>query len=237
MQQIDNPLKRCELKFQGDGLKQGQFAGYASTFGNVDSFGDTILRGAFAATLKDRVAPVRMFYQHSPFRPIGIWKSIKEDEVGLAVVGELTPGNSEAQNVYASMKHGAMDGLSIGFNVEAGGAEEKENGGRLLRELDLIEISPVSLPAEKTAMVLDVKMQDIASLKRMKDFEACLRDSGMFSRNTATAFVSRLKSACQRESDAELIEQIDELKRLLLQYESGDQLAALFDQHIINIPE
>ena len=34
-------LSNCDIKIQGDA---GQFSGYASVFGGVDSYGDTILR-------------------------------------------------------------------------------------------------------------------------------------------------------------------------------------------------
>ena len=32
-----------------DGLKEGQFRAYASVFGNVDSYGDIVEKGAFVA--------------------------------------------------------------------------------------------------------------------------------------------------------------------------------------------
>lgn len=37
-----NDLARCELKL--DGLDEGQFSGYGSVNGNVDSYGDIIKR-------------------------------------------------------------------------------------------------------------------------------------------------------------------------------------------------
>jgi HK97 family phage prohead protease len=200
LNKIDNPLDSCQLKF--DGLQAGQFEGYASTFGNVDSYGDTILKGAFSDTLEGRSRPVRMFYGHSPGRPIGIWKAMAEDGTGLRVKGELTPGHTDAENVYASMKHGAIDGLSIGFRIPPGGSEEKEEGGRVIKQIDLVEVSVVSMPAEGTALVESVK-SEIDSIESIRDAELFLRDAGNFPRSMAKALISQLRPLYQREADTE----------------------------------
>ena len=107
-------LTDCEIKMDGD---TGRFAGYASVFGGVDSHGDTILKGAFDTTLRRDGKP-KMFYGHDSFAgiPIGKWLSAKEDDKGLFVEGELTPGVSLAEDVRAALKHGTLDGLSIGGN-------------------------------------------------------------------------------------------------------------------------
>ena len=43
-------LSDCQIKLDGE---SGKFSGYASVFGGVDSYGDTILRGAFESTLRN----------------------------------------------------------------------------------------------------------------------------------------------------------------------------------------
>jgi len=105
-------LDEVEVKFYDD--KPGKFAGYASVFNGVDSYGDTILPGAYTKTLKNRKRPILMRWQH--FGPvIGKWTGAEQDEKGLRMEGELTPGHSLAEDIYASMKHGAVNGLSIGY--------------------------------------------------------------------------------------------------------------------------
>lgn len=188
-------LAAAEVKFSGD--KAGSFTGYASVFGGLDSYGDTILPGAYADTIKAR-RPL-MLYGHNPGRVIGKWVEIVEDSKGLLVRGEFTPGHSDAQDVYASLKHGALNGLSIGFRVPEGGAEMAEER-RLLKKIDLFEISVVSMPADDAARVGDVKSA-IEALVNIKDFEAFLRrdDAGPLSKSQAKTFVAGLAAALRRD--------------------------------------
>jgi len=203
-------LERVEFKFDGEA---GVIEGYASTFGGgPDSYGDIIAAGAFTKTLKDRNRPVRMRWNH--FGPvIGKWTAIAEDERGLKVRGELTPGHSVAADVYASLKHGAIDGLSIGYYTIA--SEKQKDGTVLLKEIELVEVSVVEEPANTNATISEVK-SDIESAATLKDFEDILRDAGQFSNSAATAFVSRLKAAVLREAEAEATksrEILDTLRR------------------------
>ena len=106
------PLSALELKFDRDMA----FKGYASVFNGVDAYGDTIVPGAYKNTLTSRDRPIRMRWNH--FGPvIGKWTKIEEDDKGLYVEGELTPGHSQTKDAYASLVHGAIDGLSIGYMV------------------------------------------------------------------------------------------------------------------------
>ena len=67
-------LSDCDIKLDA---KSGVFSGYASVFGGVDSYGDTIEKGAFAETLSDHGLP-KMFFNHDGFDlPIGKWKSAR----------------------------------------------------------------------------------------------------------------------------------------------------------------
>jgi HK97 family phage prohead protease len=182
-----------EIKFNGE---SGEFEGYASVFDGVDSYGDTILKGAFEETLKGRERSVKMRWNH--FGPvIGKYTEMYEDEKGLFVRGSLTPGHSVASDVRASLKHGAIDGLSIGFFLDE--YEEKQNGGRLIKSVDLVEISVVEEPADLNARITNIKSA-VDDSEKLSDLELILRDAG-FSRAEATAFVSRVKSIYQRDID------------------------------------
>lgn len=44
-------IDSAQLKFDDSGRK---FSGYASVFGGVDSYGDTVFKGAYEGTLADR---------------------------------------------------------------------------------------------------------------------------------------------------------------------------------------
>jgi HK97 family phage prohead protease len=179
-------VKSAQFKFNGD---TGEFEGYASVFDGVDSYGDTIKAGAFRKTLEKRERPVRMRWNH--FGPvIGKYVELMEDSKGLFVRGQLTPGHSVAEDVKASLKHGAIDGLSIGFYLDD--YDDKPGGGREIRSIKLVEISVVEEPADIGAKITNIKSA-IDDAQRLADIELILRDAGL-SRTEATALVSRVKS-------------------------------------------
>jgi HK97 family phage prohead protease len=186
-------VKSAEFKFNGE---SGEFEGYASVFDGVDSYGDTIKAGAFRKTLEKRDRPVRMRWNH--FGPvIGKWLEMMEDSKGLFVRGQLTPGHSVAEDVKASLKHGAIDGLSIGFYLDD--YEDKPGGGRDIRSMRLVEISVVEEPADLGAKIDNIKSA-VEEANRLADIELILRDAG-FSRTVATALVSRCKSIAIDENE------------------------------------
>lgn len=188
-------LDAADVKFDDEART---VEGYASVFGGIDSYGDTIAKGAYEGTLQDRQRPVRMRWNH--FGPvIGKWLEMREDEHGLYVKGTLTPGHSVANDVYASLKHGAVDGLSIGFIPKAYEIDE-ENETRTLTEIELIEISVVEEPADLGARIEDVKnlQERIATIDTLKDAESCLRDACGVSRSAAKALVSQIKTLVEK---------------------------------------
>jgi uncharacterized protein len=204
------PWQQCEIKFATDKDGTRTFEGYASVFGNVDQVGDIVMKGAFSDTLQDRDRPVKMFYGHSPGRPIGIWKEMREDDHGLWVKGELTPGHSDANDVYASMRHGAIDALSIGYIAKE--SEETEAGHRVLHKVDLVEISVVNMPANRAALITDVKAA-IQEATTLIECEALLRDAAGFSRKQAKAFVSLVRDCWQSDAALQLEAEINAKER------------------------
>jgi HK97 family phage prohead protease len=190
----------AELKFDDQKMS---FSGYASVFNSVDAVGDTVLPGAYKNTLDGRQRPIRMRDNH--YGPvIGKWVEAREDGKGLFVKGELTPGHSIAADRYASLKHGAIDSLSIGYRVPEGGADRKD-GIRYLKQIDLIEISIVEEPAELGAKIQSVKNMAAAidEIESVKEFERFLREAGGFSKGDAVAITARMKRLALGERDAE----------------------------------
>lgn len=190
-------LSDVSLKLDGE---SGRFSGYASVFGGVDSYGDTILRGAFESTLRNKGKP-KMFFNHNwETLPLGKWVSVKEDDHGLLVEGELTPGLAQASEVRAAMKHGTLDGLSIGGYLNKGDYDESESGRVIRKWSNLVEISPVVFPADSAARVdlssvkggADV-LQAIEDATSVRDLESLLRDVAGLSKGAAAALVARAK--------------------------------------------
>lgn len=198
-------LSNVNLKMEGD---TGTFQGYASVFGGVDSYGDTIIKGAFESTLRTKGQP-KLFLEHawagfgasgSAALPIGKC-SCKEDDHGLLLSGELTPGMSVSTDVHAAMKHGTIDGLSIGGFVKKGDYEETETGRIIRKWSHLVEVSVVAMPADGSARVdlSSVKggseiIEAIAELETIRDLENLLRDAAGFSKGAACALAARVKT-------------------------------------------
>ena len=188
-------LQAVDLKMDGD---TGRFKGYASVFGGVDSYGDTIVKGAFESTLRKNGKP-KMFYNHQWDMPIGKWMVAKEDDHGLYVEGELTPALSRSEDVRAAMKHGTIDGLSIGGYIERGDYDETETGRVVRKWGNLMEISPVVFPADAAALAdaSDMKggevLQIIEHIDSVRDLESFLRDAGGLSKGVAVALTARAK--------------------------------------------
>lgn len=145
---------RMELKGLSD---EGTFEGYLSVFGNKDCYGDIVEPGAFARTLKNKAESGKRFpilWQHDYYEPIGVFTEMIEDQKGLYVKGQLTMTVKRAEDAYALLKDGALDGLSIGYDVVK---KEFKDGCRRLKEVKLYEGSLVTFPANDQATVLAVK--------------------------------------------------------------------------------
>lgn len=152
---------------------EGEIEGYASTFGNVDHVGDVVMPGAFSITL----APgnrrnIKMFWSHDPSEPIGVWDELVVDAKGLRVKGRLAMGTQRGREARELARMGTL-ALSIGFRTKKFSYDR--DGNRLLDEVDLFEISLVSIPANPAAEILDVKMKG-ESMEHRILFEAFLRN-------------------------------------------------------------
>jgi uncharacterized protein len=151
--------------------------------------------------------------------PIGKWLDLTQDESGLKVEGELTPGNPNAQAVRASMEHGTVDGLSIGFRLNEGDTEFiKEEGEeiRLIKNIsELVEISVVTFPADDDARVdLTSLKSAVETIENIRDLEAFLRDAGL-PRSLAKATAGQAKRIFDRRDVGETVTLSDDLRCLI----------------------
>jgi HK97 family phage prohead protease len=144
------PFELLELKASDGGH---EFTGYASTFGNVDQGGDVVMRGSFDATLGKRLRRP-LLWQHDLREPIGVEKSLKPDDRGLLGTWKLID-TSRGSDAYKLLKAGAIDSMSIGYVTDDVAFDDA--GVRLLKSIDLLECSVVSLPMNEKATVTHVK--------------------------------------------------------------------------------
>lgn len=191
-------FEETEIKFSGDG-KQGIFEGYASVFNNTDSDGDIILPGAFKNALANQSRKVAMFFNHKTWDlPVGKWDSLAEDDKGLYVRGQLTPGHSGATDLKAAMQHGTVDGMSVGFSVTKDDYSLGTSGRIFKNIAALREISVCTFPANELAGVSAIKSVD--GIETIRDVENWLRDSVGLSKSQAVGLIARFKSAVRSES-------------------------------------
>lgn len=199
-------IKLRDLDFSVKASADGTFTGYGSVFGVVDSYKEIVAPGAFAASLKDRAAKGRAFpilWQHNSAHPIGVYDKIEEDSKGLRVTGRLLVDDvALARETHALMKAGAVTGLSIGYFVRKSSYDEL-TGIRTLSQVDLEEVSVVTMPANDEARVDAIKLKLAhGTMPTLSEFERLLRDAG-FSRTQAAIVAAYGLKHIQRDAGAE----------------------------------
>jgi len=206
---------QAELKaYNGDDEEEkGVFSGYGSIFGNKDLGNDVMVQGAFAKSIASKGPKgVKLLYQHDAKEPIGVFDEIIEDRKGLRVKGRLAMGTQKGREVYELMKMGAIDGLSIGYRVSPKGAMYDERGKkRMLKEVDLMEISAVTFPMNTRARVQAVKGEQ----RTVREWEETMRDACGLSRSESKVAANAVfKALDQREVGDEQKDVIDSMAKL-----------------------
>ena len=139
------------VKADGD---EGTFSGLLSTYGNIDSTGDVCEAGCYERTVRERGTKRPLLWQHNQDSPIGSLE-IVTTEGALAVSGRVNMGTSKGRDAYALLKAGDINGMSIGYIARD--YDYDSDGIRHLKDVDLLEGSLVTLPANELARVASVK--------------------------------------------------------------------------------
>ena len=200
----------CEFK-QLDTEEDGAFEGYASIFNNKDLGNDVIRKGASENTLKGKKPKqIKLLYQHKTDEPIGVIDSLTEDNKGLYLKGRLAMGTQKGKEVYELMKMGALDSMSIGYRLtpEDYKYDPKERR-RVIKSVDLMEISLVTFPMNPKAKITKVKLAEMNT----REIEHYLRDVGMPVNLAKDSSNILFKSFNSKER--ELRDVVDSLKHLI----------------------
>jgi uncharacterized protein len=153
--------------------------GYAAVYGplseDLGGFVERVSPTAFKRSLDDK-RDIRAFLDHDSSKVLGRLSAgtlrLWSDDRGLAVEIDC-PDTSYARDLYALLKRGDVSQMSFGFTLGPDGDSwEKDGESRIIRTLknvDLIEVSVVSIPAypDTTAAV--------RSLKAMQESEYAAR--------------------------------------------------------------
>jgi len=223
--------QKITIPLQIKALDDREFIGHGSMFGNVDLGGDVVMPGAFKRSLaqhrKAESLP-QMFWMHDPSRVPGKWTSMGEDEDGLIVKGVLadTPLGNE---IHTLLKMDAVRGLSIGYSTID--QDYDDDGNRLLKELELWEVSVVSLPMNPLAQVTHAKSQlsEIGEyVPTSREFERTLRDVGC-SQSVAKKILSKVFEEETAEPDRSAAQVIELLEGAMVDAKIIAQAEKLFE--------
>lgn len=156
---LETKITTLELKADAD---TRTIEGYAATFGGLDSYDDTIVKGAFADTIREKFRPadghvkIRTLWNHNWDVPIGKPATLAEDEKGLAFSAKLAKTKA-ADDVLEMIREGVVDEMSIGYRTVEASYKEDDRAEwgyvRILEKVDLWEISPVTFGADSNTTV------------------------------------------------------------------------------------
>lgn len=219
-------LLDIEVKASKDSEGVKRFEGYLAYFGNVDSYGDVIVQGAFKKSLSDTEKEgkfIPVLEQHggwgvtsTDYTPVGYYEQLFEDEKGLYAKGVLydTVRGSDLYTLLKQAPKGSM-GQSIGFRIigkkESTEEEYRQTGvKRYLTEIKLMEGSIVTFPANEMARVEDVKM---AEAKKRRDLEDHFKKNGFSASEAkkAVAVLSKYEAPFGEAPEKEISEKSEEV--------------------------
>jgi len=182
IKQLPFEVKAAEMS--DGGQYAGEFTGYAAGILNIDTTGDMILPGAFTDDLPRFLSDGVVCWQHDWMTPIGSPIEAREDGYGLLARARISR-TTQGLDAMTLIRDGVVKRLSIGYQVldydvvdRAGLARtiaayglsperqsaimasfDQRDGDivYLLKKLKLYEFSPVTVPANDNARIMDAK--------------------------------------------------------------------------------
>ena len=181
----------------GESGQPDRMVGYAIRYNeashDLGGFTEFVAPGAARAATNGN-ADVLAFWNHDSGQVLGRTSAgtlrLTEDQQGLRA--EITPP-AWAGNHMESIRRGDVTGMSFGFMVNSDTVEEREDGTliRTLNDVEVKEVSPVSMPAYPTT---EINMQDM----RMRAMKSTNRAKGVPGEDTggpARDAIRRLEDA------------------------------------------
>jgi len=155
------PIDKRATKY-AKGKEEGErlIKQYFCIFGIPDDYGTVPMRGGFKKSIEERGPAssannkIIVLNQHNQRDPMCLPNVLIEDEIGLYAEYEPDP-IPELDRVVTQIKRGTINGGSYGFNYVWDKMEYDEKTGLIfMHEMELFEVSPVSLPSQKETFVV-----------------------------------------------------------------------------------
>lgn len=162
-------FKAAGEAFDGGTLKDGEFVALAAVFGNIDSYGDRLVKGCFEETLGEWAASgntMSVIYSHQwadPLSNIGAVLDIRETEEGLLYKGLADLDDPVSRKVYNLMKGRRITQQSFGFDIlDAREVIEDEKYVFEITKAHLFEVGPCLVGVNRATDLLDIKSGGVA---------------------------------------------------------------------------
>lgn len=179
----------AQIKALPESSSRGPFEGDLSTYGNIDLGGDICEAGCFDRNVAEMGTKRPLLWQHRDDDPIGSF-DVVSTEGTLRIKGEFNLDTEHGRAGYSLLRHGDIDGLSIGYSAKD--YTYDRDGIRHLLQVDLMEGSLVTFPMNPQARA-----------------EAKSRRHARMSRYAKCAFLTKMSDEERTQALAEL----DELDR------------------------
>jgi HK97 family phage prohead protease len=142
-------VRDLEIRQEGDGMT---LRGYAAVFNSPSQplpFTETIAQGAFRDSLNSR-NDVKLLWNHDTGTVLGSTRAgtlkLSEDSKGLLVEANL-PDTQAGRDAATLIKRGDVNAFSFGFRVPSNGDEWPSADQRILKRVNVHEVSLVAFPA------------------------------------------------------------------------------------------
>lgn len=150
-----------------------RIAGYAAMFNREATglpFREAIAPGAFSRSLQSGESIYLLINHDMDALPLASTRSgtlrLTEDDIGLYMEADLDPNSARAVELYGCLERGIVEKMSFAFSINEGG-ETREDGVRVLRDLNLYEVSVVTWPAyDATEVGVREAADDSLALRR-----------------------------------------------------------------------
>lgn len=156
---LETKALTIEVKAEGEGI----ITAYAAAFGNTDSYGDVIQKGAFTKTVAERKDKVKVLYNHDYYSSLPVGKPLNMIEDGYGLLTNTKMSQTQmGQDIYTLAQEGALDSMSIGYSAmkaEYPDDVQARSSGiwRIITEAKLYEYSFVTFPANESAVITGIK--------------------------------------------------------------------------------
>ena len=168
------------VSFKTTDDEKGNVEAVFSVFNNLDSDGDVVVPGAIKSGFKDDQVP--MVFAHKWDQPIGKGKIVQEDDKAV-FKGKFFMGTEEAYNLAKEM--GDLQEWSFGFRINDYEVSEFKKDGesvgdvRYLKDLEVYEVSPVLVGANRQTYTLAIKTGEESVYESSSD-EKAANDEDIF---------------------------------------------------------